>query len=989
MLLAATVMASSPTQAQDQLTRIEQLLDDAPVQEKVYLHLDNNCYYKGDDIWYKAYVVRADDNTYTDMSRLLYVELVSPDGMLVERQTVVVSADGHGQGSFNLTDSLYSGYYELRAYTRWMMNFCVTEHPSQSTVRNCFYNDQMAHDFFRLFGTVYSRVVPVYERPEKKGDYTQKYIISRPKTRLDKEVEQGLSVSFYPEGGHLIAGTRCNVAFEALNEEGEQVNVKGTVGTTTIKSEHQGRGSFTIDVPEKGNLKAVFNYNGRECSFKLPKTEDIGCALTMKNDDTKATASVQLHGVSLTADFAAIVLSRGMLKQFQRFRPDSKGSATISIDINKLPTGVADLIIVDNEGTPMADRLFFVNHHDYEQGHIVATLDSADYGPYAPVTLTLQTPAGTDWLSVSVRDAATDDPSYDTGNMMTELLLSSELKGFIPHPDYFFEADDEQHRRHLDLLMMVQGWRRYDYAELTADKPLRYRPEQRISVEGCVYPMAAIDDYSPEEVRYWNVGVFGYDSSKSYQFSDGENSSKNLLEEELKNRLGLAEDGLPTTGEEASLDAGTAYLTKSHEAIHVTTATDQVHTGKESMDSNSGQVVLSMEDIRLDMEPGVQSKENLSFGVERGGLRNEVTVECELVQVDDKFKRKKGTQVVTQTVETDHGGHFHFDLPAYAGYAVLFLRAYKTDISERQKHNLDTKDRMNEEADPDFYVKRSLFFPIFAKKYSYYQCHVPEDEDDSYDLPAFEELADEERLSSMDRTLKEVTVKRRRRRGRHAIDYTKPVGTYDTQELYNLCTDYGLSYGKFSMESFPVNVSIMLLGTYNEDRFFNVQARYNDGMNTPYIFYRNFSPDMSSGNVAFNSEYQLANNLKLARQDEIRFFSDFELRNEEKPVVMQNNTADVTLEFKLMPDGGKRYVYRDRRIILPGIAEQYQYYHPNYNQRKLPPDYYDYRRTLYWNATAQPDENGQLQVNFYNNGKRTRMQVSVAGIGPDGQPLYY
>ena len=106
-------------------------------------------------------------------------------------------------------------------------------------------------------------------------------------------------------------------------------------------------------------------------------------------------------------------------------------------------------------------------------------------------------------------------------------------------------------------------------------------------------------------------------------------------------------------------------------------------------------------------------------------------------------------------------------------------------------------------------------------------------------------------------------------------------------------------------------------------------------------------------------------------------------------MVMQNNTADVTLEFKLMPDGGKRYVYRDRRIILPGIAEQYQYYHPNYNQRKLPPDYYDYRRTLYWNATAQPDENGQLQVNFYNNGKRTRMQVSVAGIGPDGQPLYY
>ena len=959
MLLAAMATAPLSAQAQDQLTRIEQQLGDAPVQEKVYLHLDNNCYYKGDDIWYKAYVVRADDNAYTDMSRLLYVELVSPDGMLVERQTVVVSADGHGQGSFNLTDSLYSGYYELRAYTRWMMNFCVTEHPAQRRVKEHFYNERMANDFFRLFGTVYSRVVPVYERPETKGDYTQKYIISRPKARLDKEVEQGLSVSFYPEGGHLIAGTRCSVAFEAMNEEGEQVDVEGRVGFTTVKTEHQGRGAFTIDVPSEGNLQAVFNYGGRQCSFKLPKIEKAGCALTVKNEGAKAKASVQLRGVVFQADFAAIVLSRGMLKQFQRFTPDVKGNATIDIDTSKLPTGVADLIIVDSEGTPTADRLFFVNHHDYEQGHIVATLDSVDYAPYAPVTLTLQSPAGTDWLSVSVRDAATDDPSYDTGNMMTELLLSSELKGFIPHPDYYFEADDEQHHRHLDLLMMVQGWRRYDYAELTADRRLRYRPEQRLNVDGCVYPMMNLDDYSPEETRYWNVGVFGYDSSKSYQHPE-----EDPLWKELMQRLGEANEGKEaslTTSEAGVVEGEFANLTKSYESLVLTTATDDLVAGMEDMD----------------------------FDYTQGVLRREVTVECELVLLDDKMNMRDGTEVLTLTTETDHGGHFHFDLPAYAGYAVLFLRAYKTNISERQKHNIDTKDRLNELADPDFYVKRSLFYPIFAKKYSYYQCHVPEDEDDYDDLPDLGDLPGEERLSSMDRTLKEVTVKRRRRRGRHAIDYTKPVGTYDTQDLYNLCTDYGLSYGKFSMESFPVNVCIMMLGTYNEDRFFNVEARYNDGMSTPYIFYRNFDPGLSSGNVAFNSENNVYENLKLARQEQLRFFTDFELRNEEKPVVMQNNAADITLEFQLMPTNSKRYVYRDRRIILPGVSEQIQFYHPDYSNRTLPPDYYDYRRTLYWNANAQPDDDGQLKLKFYNNGKRTRMQVSVAGIGPDGQPLYY
>ena len=55
----------------------------AQVQEKVYIHTDNECYFVGDTLWYKAYVVRADQLTPTDMSRILYVELLSPDGLLL------------------------------------------------------------------------------------------------------------------------------------------------------------------------------------------------------------------------------------------------------------------------------------------------------------------------------------------------------------------------------------------------------------------------------------------------------------------------------------------------------------------------------------------------------------------------------------------------------------------------------------------------------------------------------------------------------------------------------------------------------------------------------------------------------------------------------------------------------------------------------------------------------------------------------------------
>ena len=88
------------------------------VQEKVYLHTDNQCYFVGDTLWYKAYVVRADNLKPTDLSRILYVELLSPDGLLVERQQIVVNPKGYTCGQFVLTDSLYSGYYEMRAYTK-------------------------------------------------------------------------------------------------------------------------------------------------------------------------------------------------------------------------------------------------------------------------------------------------------------------------------------------------------------------------------------------------------------------------------------------------------------------------------------------------------------------------------------------------------------------------------------------------------------------------------------------------------------------------------------------------------------------------------------------------------------------------------------------------------------------------------------------------------------------------------------------------------
>ena len=94
-----------------------------PVQEKVYLHFDNNCYFLGDTIWYKAYVVLADDNSPEPLSRILYVELLNEQGYLMERQQLEINKLGQADGCFAICDTLFAGFYEVRAYTKWMLNF--------------------------------------------------------------------------------------------------------------------------------------------------------------------------------------------------------------------------------------------------------------------------------------------------------------------------------------------------------------------------------------------------------------------------------------------------------------------------------------------------------------------------------------------------------------------------------------------------------------------------------------------------------------------------------------------------------------------------------------------------------------------------------------------------------------------------------------------------------------------------------------------------
>lgn len=158
-------------------------------QKKVYLHFDNTGYFIGETIWFKAYVVRADTGKPTDLSGVLYVELLNAAGDVVERRKLEVE-EGQARGDIRLDKLLTSGFYEVRAYARYMTNWGT--------------------------GACFSRVFPIFEKPERFGDYSKASIdrsVSRyriPDMRGQEkhgdasQTEEGVPVPVRPAGAYGV-----------------------------------------------------------------------------------------------------------------------------------------------------------------------------------------------------------------------------------------------------------------------------------------------------------------------------------------------------------------------------------------------------------------------------------------------------------------------------------------------------------------------------------------------------------------------------------------------------------------------------------------------------------------------------------------------------------------------------------------------------------------------------------------------------------------
>ena len=492
-------------------------------QEKVYLHFDNTGYYLGENIWFKAYVVVAESNQLTVLSRVLYVELLSPEGEIIETKKLKIE-NGQCAGDFFLKTDRYGGFYEVRAYTRLMLN---------------------------QEETVFSRVFPVFDSPKKEGDYETRKITERPHSkkistkRPSVEKQEKVNIRFFPEGGNLISGLNSRVAFKATDDEGRGIDITGTLlnekkeSITSFSTMHNGMGYFTFTPENTSSYSVSLQYEGKDYSFKTPFKELLlsGYVINVNNirkDDV--LVQVQRSDSKAPESLGLSFSCRGKVHVFEVVDITTQGEYLLKVPKASLPTGVNQITLFTSEGEILSERLVFINHND--QPTITTQQSKPSYEPFENIELDFlltdkeNNPVQGNTFSVSVRDAATSSIK-DKGSLFTELLLASDLKGYIEDADYYFESNDNKHQLALDLLMMTQGWRRYSWKQMAGVEPfeLKHHIEKGIVIDGQVLSVFRKKIKENLEVKMWMYSEDGF-SQQGVCMTD-ENGRFNFLPEDF------------------------------------------------------------------------------------------------------------------------------------------------------------------------------------------------------------------------------------------------------------------------------------------------------------------------------------------------------------------------------------------------------------------------------------------------------------------------
>jgi|GEM_PF-68959 len=557
--------------------------------EKVYLHTDKPYYNIGDTLWFKSYLLDRGDLTPSHMSGLLYVELINDTSQVVRRVSLPVKDGiCWGQIPLP-HKIFREGGYTIRAYTNWMQNFdeqylftqrfylgvsstdnwLINTHAVLNRINDKDHLDidlklsrpdkrlspialrKMEVKLFDEWHYVYKKnmltgidgSLHFDQELKEKADATQVRVQLTSLEASDKNRaiqvplivnrDQNIDLQFMPEGGKLVTGFKSIVGFKALSENGRGITVAGAVfdsqgkQVASLTSLHNGMGAFEF-TPARNETYTAKLTKPVTKNFILPKPDTAGTVMHIVNNETDDDLKITLSGAkSLPADSGYFLLgtSRGLICYAQKVEEDN---FTLSAPKKLFPSGIARFTFFFGK-RPLNERAVFIDHHDQLKFNIVA--DRSTYNKRDSVALKIEVKDKDGFPVQGNFSLAVDDDSQarpDTlgnNNILTSLLLNSELKGNVESPGYYINRKDPNAWRALDNLLLTQGWTDYDWNYVFAGKKKpAYKLEKDIAVTGRVVnivnkPIAnAQVNILLQKPDYYAIAIT--DSAGRYAFKD-------------------------------------------------------------------------------------------------------------------------------------------------------------------------------------------------------------------------------------------------------------------------------------------------------------------------------------------------------------------------------------------------------------------------------------------------------------------------------------
>ncbi|MEM0998639.1 MAG: MG2 domain-containing protein [Bacteroidota bacterium] len=532
-----------------QLKEKVQAYHDYKPEDRVYLHFDKPFYKPGDDIWFAAYFREGRHLKKSEKSDILHVELINPKGNVTQHIKLLdQKQSGFAFGDFHLDEEVVGGLWKVKAYTKWQDNesqpftferefqvqkvvlpnlkmkldfdrkaYGPGDEVTASLDLQTNANAPLAHHAFTYVASLDGEALVTQQgKTDATGKAQLTLDLPAELTTNDGLVNvmiayEGLTesisravpivlnqidLSFYPEGGDLVAGLPSKVAFRARNEFGKPADIEGEIidhqGATVaeFKSFHQGMGAFAFHPSENGETyhARITQPEGVKGTYPLPAPLPRGYLLNVDGSDDKELAvtvrSTENEALSLVAQV------RGEIYWASEVNA-TRGRTRIGIPITDFPAGVCQLTLFDSKGIQRAERLAFVNRD--KQMNISIETNQEKYLPREKVEMTVKVtdergmpmPAH---LSLSVvNDQLLSFADDKEGHIVSKLLLEPDLNEKVEEPKFYFDQEEEKSLAALDYLMLTSGWRRFKWEEVLTDRlPTLVHQGERALIVGFV-----------------------------------------------------------------------------------------------------------------------------------------------------------------------------------------------------------------------------------------------------------------------------------------------------------------------------------------------------------------------------------------------------------------------------------------------------------------------------------------------------------------------